>query len=281
MPRLRSEPLKPLLYLGAFLLAWLILPPIGKRVLTSVLYEFQAPSLAAASHVRDLQAYWSLRTRSRDELLETIRDLSRVNQAHAYQRHENERLREELRRMDRLLDLPEQPRFRYEVARVARRDITAWWEGMVLRKGLNYGIPEGAAVISEFGVVGRVSEVRLYTCVVELVSSPDFRMAANVAGDPRPVTYIGRTQTPMGRPVGLVRDVPPDLEPPPGGGLMLVSSSLGGVFPQGLPIGRVDQLEVGANGLFLRGEVQLNEALRSLREVAILVPDAEGADTAE
>ncbi|MGF1449217.1 MAG: rod shape-determining protein MreC [Opitutales bacterium] len=274
MPRLRREQIKPLAWLAFFLVGWLVVPPVFKRVFESMLYEFQAPSLAAASQLNDLQAYWSLRTQSRDELLETVRDLSQINRAFAFRMSENQSLRAQLERLEEALDLPREPDYRYELARVARRDIDAWWQGLVLRKGANYRIPVGAAVIFEGGVVGRVTEVRLYTCVVELVSSPTFRMAANVEGDPRPVTYVGGTQTPMGTPVGQVSDVPPDIQPSAEAPLRLVSSSLGGVFPQGLPIGTVDTLEIGANGLFQRGPVTLSDELRSLREVAILLPVA-------
>ncbi|MGF1483956.1 MAG: rod shape-determining protein MreC [Opitutales bacterium] len=272
MPRLRREQIKPLAWLAAFLVAWILVPPFFKRFVRSALYEFQAPAVAASSHLNDLQAYWSLRGESNDALLETIRDLSRINRAYAFRLNENQSLHAQLERLEEALDLPREPTYRYELARVARRDIDAWWQGLILRKGANYEIPVGAAVIFEGGVVGRVTEVRLYTCVVELVSSPSFRMAANFVGDSRPVTYNGSTQTPMGAPVGRVNDVPPDIQPGTEP-LELVSSSLGGVFPQGLTIGTVERLEIGANGLFQRGPVILSEELRSLREVAILLPE--------
>ena len=54
--------------------------------------------------------------------------------------------------------------------------------------------------------------------------------------------------------------------------LKLVSTRLGGTFPPGLMIGRVNWLEPGSTGIFQAGTVALDPSLLSLREVAVLIP---------
>jgi len=267
----RTAQLCPLVWLAGFVAGWVLIPPVVKSFLDTALYEFQAPAVAAASHVRDLQAYWAMRGKSERELIRTIRDLSRENARYEVQRHQVDRLRREIARMEGLLELPGEPAYDYAVARVARRDINAWWSRLVIRKGSLHGIEAGMAVIYEGGVAGRVAEVHSYTAEVELVSSRGFRMAAVFEGDERPVTYQGAGSAPFTAPRGTVRNIPPDIELP-GGRRVLLSSRLGGVFPEGLPVGEVLELERGSDGLFQRGTVMLDPRLRSLREVTVLIP---------
>jgi len=277
----RSKYLKPWIGLLIFLFLWWVLPPVFKQFLHTGFYEFQAPLTVTASQLKDLQTYWSLRGQSEDDLIAAGRDLARINAQYALSRQQLEALRDEVTRLESLLQLPSVAGYRYEIARVAYRDLNAWWERMVIRKGSNAGIEEGVAVVYGGGVVGRVREVHAYTAVVELVSSPGFRMAANLAGENRPVTYQGLPNTPFMPPIGEALNIPPDIEVMPGAPLQLVSSRLGGVFPEGLTVGLVTQLEPGADGYFQRGQVLLNADLTTLREVAVLVPEAGGGEVDE
>ncbi len=277
MPRLPAQASRPFLILGVLLLVWLLLPPVLKRFGRNALYEFQAPSVVLASHLEDLGTYWSLRTRSKRDLIETGRELSRLNALYRIQAAETESLRRYNLRLRELLDLPDPPRFRYEVARVVRRDLSNWWQSILIRKGRDAGIVAGAGVVFGGGVVGRVREVHAYTARVELITSRTFRMAAHFQGDTRPVRYEGAVVPALRDPKGTVRDVPSDLYAAPEAPLRLVSSRLGGVFPDGLSIGEVRFLETDSSGLFQRGIVHLDPALLDLDEVAVLLPADEPA----
>lgn len=272
MFRLRSQAGKPFLILALLLVAWLILPPTIKRLGKNALYEFQAPSAILASGVEDIGSYWSVRTRSKRDLIETGKELSRLNALYRVQAGETTALREYNLRLRDLLDMPPSPGFRYEVAQVVRRDLSNWWQRLIIRKGRDSGIVPGAGVIFDGGVVGRVREVYAYTSTVELLSSRTFRMAAHFEGDTRPVRYEGIPVPSLRNPKGSVRDVPSDLFASPEDPLSLVSSYLGGVFPDGLHIGEVRFLETDSSGLFQQGSVILNERLLDLHEVTVLIP---------
>ncbi len=264
---------RPFFVLGVVLAAWLVLPVFVKRFLRVSFFEMQAPIDLTASSVRDLQDYWSLRTRSKNDLIAAGRDVGRVNAGYEVSLQQTETLRAEVSRLESLLRMPPFSKYRSEPARVMRRDFNGWWQRMIVRKGRNYGIPVGAPVIFIGGVVGKVTEVFAYTCVVEMTSSPGFRLAASVDGDSRPLSYQGGENPPFAPSRGIVDNVPVDVNASVVSPKKLVTSGLGGIFPPGLAIGKIVQLEVSPDGLFKTGDVLLDARLAEIVEVTILVPE--------
>lgn len=273
MPPQRFDQARPFLTLGVVLVAWLLIPTAIKRVARAGFFELQAPLATAASYVRDVQDYWALRTRTKNELIEAGRDLARLNAAYESRLQQDASLRAELERLERLLKLPTPQGYRSEPARVVLRDFSSWWQRLVVRKGRIHGIVEGAPVIYSGGVVGRVREVHAYTSVVELLSSPGVRIAAAAEGDTRPISYQGGLNPTYGPAVGVVEYVPLDIFVTPAMPRRLVTSGLGGVFPPNLTIGYLTKVEPSSDGMFKTGDVRLDPALSALSEVAILVPE--------
>jgi len=270
--KLRLDKYKPVVALGVFLVAWWLVPIGVKAFLKASFSEFQAPAWVASSYLDDLEGFWARRMHSKRELELAGQEIARAKSYYQFNAQRAETLQAEIRRLEAILDLPSRREYRYEVARVIRRDLSAWWQYLVLRKGRDYDIPEGAAVVFSGGVVGRVVEVNAFTSRVELITSPDFRMAAQFEGDPRPVVYQGVPQSGFGDPVGRVSDAPQDLVANSNNPLKLVSTHLGGTFPPGLAIGEVVWLEPGSTGIFQAGAVALDADLLSLHEVAVLIP---------
>lgn len=272
MAKFRLDKIKPLVALVAFLIAWWLVPLTVKSFLKVSFTEFQAPAWVASSYLDDLEGFWARRNHSKIELIEAGRQLARQKSHYQLNAQQKEILESEISRLESILNLPSQREFRYEVARVIRRDLSVWWQHIIIRKGNDFDIPVGAAVIFAGGVVGRIIEVNAYTSRVELVTSPNFRMAANFEGDERPVIYQGIAQKGFGKPIGSVRDTPQDVVASSQIPLRLVSTNLGGSFPPGLMIGQVPWLEPGNTGIFQTGQVHLDNRLLSIKEVAILIP---------
>lgn len=272
MPRNLTHQAKSLLLVILLLVFWWFTPVYVKNATGLIFNEFQAPAWAALSYLRDLRSYWSERNASKSELIEAGISLSRLNAAYMVRNQQFESLEREVRRLEQFLSLPSFPDYQYEVARVIRRDLNAWWQVLVIRKGVNYGIEEGQAVIFSGGVVGRIQSVGAYTATVELISSPHFRAAAHFEGDDRPVEFRGGINPGLGPASGMVATVPADMEASRMEPIRLTSSRLGGVFPDGLFIGLVYKLEPSSDGLFQTGRVSLDPRLKSLREVAVLIP---------
>ncbi|MBK9989548.1 MAG: rod shape-determining protein MreC [Verrucomicrobia bacterium] len=249
-----------------------MVPTAAKRLMRLSFFEFQAPLDISAATVRDVQEFWSLRTRSRNELIEAGIDLAHLNAKYETSIQRNAALEGEVARLQELLKLPSYTEYRAEPARVARRDFNVWWQRMVIRKGRNYGITEGAPVIFVGGVVGRVRVVHAYTSEVELISNPGLRMAATIEGDTRPLSYQGGNNPTFGPAKGTVEFVPLDVTATPSASRRLVTSGVGGVFPAGLTIGQIFRVDPSTDGLFKTGEVRLDPRLDSVSEVTVLIP---------
>lgn len=271
-PNERLVQARPFLTLGLVVLGWLIIPTIIKGFIRASFFEFTAPVSVSASYARDLQQYWALRLHSEEQLIEAGRDLSRLNASYSLSVQQNAELQSQVTRLENLLRLPSYPGYRSEPARVVRRDFSGWWQRLEIRKGKNYGIPVGAPVVFTGGVVGRVTEVRAFTAVVELISSPNLRIAAAVEGDNRPISYQGGINPTFGPAKGEIEFVPLDVYASDLLPRRLVTYGLGGVFPPGLLLGTVTKVQPSPDGLFKNGEVKLDPQLSELEEVTVLVP---------
>lgn len=272
MLRKRFFTSRPLVLLLALLVVWWLLLPTLGSFLKLTFFEFQAPLWTVPSYVKDLGEYWTLTKHSPVDLVEAGRDLARLNAAYELKLQEYGTLSDELQRLESILSLSSNARFRYEIARVSRRDQSSWWQQIIIRKGRLHGIREGAAVVYGGGVAGRVREVYQYSAVIELISSATFRIAAHLEGDMRPATYRGGRNLSFQPASGSVTNVQSDILIASDAPLRLVTSRLGGVFPDGLTIGWVDYLDPGSAGLFQSGQVRLDTRLLALREVAVLIP---------
>lgn len=254
------------------MLIWWIVPVIVKSLTQIGLYELQAPLSKTAGKITDLQEYWTLRNHSKKELIEAIRDLARLNASYELSLSENAALKEEIGRLEKLIDLPKLPEYQQILARVIRRELSSWSHQIIIHKGQKDGIINGAAVIYDKGVVGRVKETFAHTSIIELASSPTFRIAAKFEDDNRPITYQGMSNPAFMDPFGETYNIPTDIRASESEPLRLVSSKLGGVFPDGLTIGTVRNLQPGTDGIFNCGKVYLDPSLHGIREVAVLLP---------
>lgn len=272
MPSKRLDQARPFFTFGIIVAAWLVLPVVIKTFTRASFFELTAPLPVAASYARDLQEFWALRLHSKAELIEAGRDLARLNASYSLSVQQNSELQSQVARLETLLRMPPFANYRSEHARIARRDFSAWWQRMLIRKGKNFGITVGAPVVYTGGVVGRVTEVYAYTSIVELISSPGVRIAAAIEGDERPISFQGGINPTFGSPVGVVEFVPLDIYASAKQPKRLVTSGLGGVFPPGLSLGTVIKVEPSSDGLFKNGEVELDPNLASLTEVTVLVP---------
>jgi len=271
LPKKRFDQARPFVTLGIVVALWAIAPVVIKRFLRASFFEFQAPVTLAASKVRDLQDYWALRLHSNDDLIGAGVELGRVTASYETAVHDNAALRSENERLRTLVNLPGFADFDEIVARVGQRDFSAWWQRLVIEKGSLQGIEVDSPVIFAGGLVGKVVEVHAYSSVVDLLSSPGFRLAAVFEGDNRSVSFRGGANLPFHPPLGLVEFVPLDLYASASEPRLLITSGLGGIYPPGLAIGRVIALTRSSDGFYTQGQVYLDARLSEIREVTVLV----------
>jgi len=151
---------------------------------------------------------------------------------------------DENRRLRRLLDL----RNRLPVAtlpgEVIAREWGGWVRSLTINRGRGDDVKRLTAVISPDGLVGRVVEVRVGASIVQVLTDPSSTVGAHalrtrtpgiVEGEPRGTIrfkYMARDRA------GLAVDD------------VVVTSGLGGVFPRGVPIGRVRAIDDRGSALF-------------------------------
>ena len=117
---------------------------------------------------------------------------------------------------------------------------------VVLNRGFNQGIREGMALAGREGLVGKVVEVRPDRAHALLLTHPD--CAASVRDERSRVAGIvewspGSLTSLKLRDVSYLGDVQV--------GDRVITSGLGGVFPEGILVGTVDQVERDVTGLTL------------------------------
>jgi rod shape-determining protein MreC len=160
---------------------------------------------------------------------------------------------------------------------VSRGGAAGWWETVQLDRGFADGIRPNMAVLTAGGAVGRVREVSRQTADVLLVTDPDCRAACvfprtgafgiarglglSPAGD-RKVEVVCATRPLRVDYVDREHLILPDDE--------VVTSGLGGVFPEGLPLGRVIRSEMDPSGLYRRVEIMPAVDLDALRYVFVV-----------
>ena len=163
--------------------------------------------------------------------------------------------------MESLLRLPSFTQYRYEHARVARRDFSGWWQRIVIRKREKFRYRVGCSGCFHGRRGWKSFEVRATTSVVELISSPSVRLAGAIEGDARPISYQGGVNPTFAPPTGVIEFVPLDIIANAKSPKRLVTSGFGGVFPPGLTLGTITRASIGSDGLFQSGEVKLDERL--------------------
>jgi rod shape-determining protein MreC len=276
---------KPFFFLGIILVAWLLIPTAWKMIFKSAFEEFHAPIWEATSRIRDLSHYWGHVSDSKNTLIEKGRDHQRIlsdaylqiSRKEDLQRELDKlrNLKKEITNLEKTLSILPALSVSPELARVTHRTISGWSQYFEINKGENFKINQGAGVISAIGVVGKIEKINYRSSMVQLLTNQEFRIVAHIKGDERPITYRGAGVSYGRQNLGLIMDIPQDVSIGSDGFLEIVSSSLGGSFPQNLSIGKVFELEPSVDGLFQSAQVILSPDLNIIKEVTVLNPDNE------
>ena len=161
---------------------------------------------------------------------------------------------------------------------VARGDTSGWWQTVRLNRGEAAGIRPNMAAVTTEGLVGRVTEVSPKTCDVLLLSDPNCRVACKFAGTNGVgiargggVTFSHKVTLEMLCAPNPLRVDYIAKERPLKDDDRVVTSGLGGVFPEGIPVGRVTRIGMDPSGLFQWAELAPAANLAELNYVFVIV----------
>jgi rod shape-determining protein MreC len=193
-------------------------------------------------------------------------------------------LSEENQRLSALLGLRRERWPQLVAARVVNRDPQRWFQEVLLDKGRDDGIQIDDPVIALMGsrqaLVGRIVEAGANTSRVMLIYDSLSSVAATVSS--RPVAPSTTTVEGRGIPVledGVVEGsnshdlylkyLPRDSKVQIGD--LVVTSGLGKMFPAGVPLGWIEEVELDPRQLFLQARLRSALVASPLRVVGILV----------
>jgi rod shape-determining protein MreC len=151
---------------------------------------------------------------------------------------------------------------------VIGRNPDRYYENLIINKGENDGIQADMAVITSNGLIGKVKNVQSFTSTVQLLSSmdPTNRISASIQAGKNEIVGLIEGYD-KEKELLMMTKIPYDAEVKEGQNV--ISSGLGGVFPKGLPIGKVVEVENAEYGLTQTAYVETDANLYDINHVMV------------
>ncbi len=211
---------------------WRVLDP-ARQAVSVVLYPFQRLMLAprdALEHVKSWADAAALARTEKEALQRQRIELAQISTHAAQLATENA----QLRRLLNVADAVVQPSVAVEVF---YEPPNAFAHHLVFNKGTSSGIQPGMPVIDEGGIVGQIVRVTPFTSEAALLTDDKLSIPVQALRNGlRLIAFGGNVSGKV-----EVRYLPANVDLEPGD--TLVTSGVGGLFPAGLPVAKVDGVE--------------------------------------
>jgi rod shape-determining protein MreC len=261
-------------YIALGIVALLVLVVLNLPARTAARLKLAAGSLflplfglASASQQASGKAADTLTPRSELERQNEV--LRRENLQLRAQEHESAEIAKENDRLRALVNWQRRVPWKLKLARVVLRDPANWWRTVQIDLGSRDGIRENMAVLTPEGLVGRIQSVSLTRSQVVLVGDPNCKVSARVNNQTRDDGIIGASG-PFD--ASLVEFTHLERNANVKAGQEVVTSGNGGIFTNGIPIGKIVDVRPAEFGLYLEARVKLNANLAGLDEVFVMIP---------
>ena len=227
------------------------------------------PLFGLASSTQQLAGAAEDAVTPRRELLRQNESLLRKNQQLRLQVAQAEEISRENARLRQLFGWQRQAPWKLKLAKVVLRDPANWWRTVQIDLGSRDGLRVNLPVLTTDGLVGRISSVSLTRSQVTLLGDPNCKVAARVENDTRDTGIIGASgplETDLVELGYLSRNA--NLKPAQN----VVTSGEGGIFPPGIPIGKIVDVQPVDYGSRTEARVKLAANLNALEEVWVMFP---------
>lgn len=219
--------------------------------------------------VSDFFGYFS----DKDELKSKIEELSKENADLKQKVSENEASRLENEQLRKLLTLKtDNYKFEFVAAEVIARSPSNWYSFITIDKGAADGIALNQPVVSSGNsLVGRVSEVGTTWSTVTLLTDPLHTAGAQVLRSGEfGITEGDNALSASGK--SRLSFVSKNAEIIVGD--TVITSGLGGVYPKGLVIGKVQKIRPDIQGISQYAVISPEADLKNLRAVFVITNEA-------
>ncbi|MEY4387690.1 MAG: rod shape-determining protein MreC [Verrucomicrobiota bacterium] len=225
------------------------------------LFGLSSVSQNVAGSTADLALSKSELIRQNNQLRAEIAQLKIQQAQSAEQVRENARLRQ-------FVNWQTTRPWQMKLARVVVRDPANWWSTVQIDVGSQHGIKVNMTVVTPAGLIGRVSAVGTYRSQVTLLGDPNCKVAAVVLNGAGEAGVIGNA-SPLDRSMVELGYLPPTASLKPNQDV--VTSGLGGIFPRGIPIGKVVDSRQVEFGIATEARVKLSASLGAVDEVWVIL----------
>ena len=192
--------------------------------------------------------------------------LSELREQNEQLRQRNVELEEKALMADRLAQLmgiQSTYNLQATAARVISGSTDTWSSTVTIDKGSVAGLAVGMPVMDATGVIGQIISVAPNSSVVRLIYDEGSSVPAMIQSNRAQGMLDGSAGG--GLSLDLVRsDLTVEIDD------IVVTSGLGGVYPKGLPIGRVSIVERNPGALYLEISVEAYARIQSLEEVLVI-----------
>jgi rod shape-determining protein MreC len=225
--------------------------------------------LAGSAHESALQVRGAVVPRR--QLVDELEELRRLNDQLQMRVQQDLEIQNENERLRTALGWAKQTRWNARLARVIARDPANWWRAVQIDLGRRDGIVPNLTVRTAAGLVGRISSVGEARSQVILLGDPNLRVAARVPTTGETGVIMSSTSAPQENNMVDFGYLSGSSAINPGEEVQTWGVE-GGVFPGGIPIGRVVDVRINEYGLSKEARVQLWANLSSLEEVWVMMP---------
>jgi len=224
--------------------------------------------LAASTH--DSLARGADALVSRRELLRQNADLLASNQVLNLQLRQAAEVWRENEQLHQMLKIPPQKPWRLRMGRVIAREPSTWWRSVWIDLGSRDGVRANCAVLTPDGLVGKVQIVGDNRSQVLLLGDPGLRVSVQDETNNETGVLMSTSSSPRENNMLDMEYLSGTSRVHPGD--RIITSGAGGVFPGGIPVGRVVDAQPQENGLSTEGRVQLFADMGALEEVWVILP---------
>jgi rod shape-determining protein MreC len=234
-----------------------------RQVAATVLYPFQMVALMPRDAVSNMGNYFS----SISALQKEVRDLKSQQVAMAQAMQQAQLQMAENGHLRRLMDAREHLPVRSMMSEILYDARDPSTRRVVLDRGAQQGVKLGLPVIDNAGVVGQVTRVFPFTSEVTLLTDKEQAIPVQVLRNGLRSVAYGRGQSGQ---LDL-RFVAPNADIVVGD--VLVTSGLDGMYPAGLAVAKVTQVESVAQGAFGRVVCQPLAGIDRHRQLLVVMSD--------
>ena len=259
------------LALGAVVLVAVVLMSLPTRAtsrLKLAVSSWFLPLLGLAGAAQQLPADLADNALPRRELLSQIDTLRRENQQLKTQAVQSTAIARENDQLHALLGWQKSAPWKLKPANVIMRDPANWWRTVQIDLGSRDGIQTNMPVLTAEGLVGKISSVSYLNSQVVLIGDRDCRVSALVENPTHDIGVLSASG-PLDQSLVQLNYLANSANLKSGQNVR--TSGLGGVFPPGIPIGKIYDAQTVEYGLATEARVKLNANLGALEQVFVLI----------